>query len=138
MDAGCSDPLIRYLHLKWGKATDDLSVTEHAHRLSAISKDMDDRDYSTINKFYASLRAQQRLDEAFFATKDTNFWKQAKQQGWYPTIATVDKAILFPEAIEALGAPPIGVGLISGDWWSPTRPFKSYLTGETCQQQEVG
>ncbi len=32
------------------------------------------------------------------------------------------------------GPPPIGVGLISGDWWSPTRPLKSYLTGETCQQ----
>lgn len=64
----------------------------------------------------------------------TNFWKQCKQQGWSPKIATIDKAILFPQSIEALGPPPIGIGLISGDWWDPKRPWKSYLTGDTCQQ----
>jgi branched-chain amino acid transport system substrate-binding protein len=64
----------------------------------------------------------------------TNFWKQCKQQAWYPKIATVDKAILFPQSIEALGPPPIGVGLISGDWWDPNRPWKSYLTGQTCKE----
>jgi len=62
----------------------------------------------------------------------TNFWKQCFQQSWHPTIATVDKAILFPQSVEALGS--IATGLTSACWWTPSRPFKSYFTGETCQQ----
>jgi len=61
----------------------------------------------------------------------TNFWRQAKQQGWSPKIATIDKAILFPQSLEALG--DLGFGLVSNLWWSPTRPYKSYFTGESCQ-----
>ena len=33
----------------------------------------------------------------------TTFWKQAKQQGYTPKIATIGKALLFPASIEALG-----------------------------------
>jgi branched-chain amino acid transport system substrate-binding protein len=62
----------------------------------------------------------------------TNFWKQCFQQSWFPKIATIDKAILFPQSVEALG--PIATGLTSSLWWSPSRPFKSYLVGDTCQQ----
>jgi branched-chain amino acid transport system substrate-binding protein len=62
----------------------------------------------------------------------TNFWKQCFQQGWSPKIATIDKAILFPQSVNALGS--IGEGLTSSLWWSPAHPWKSYLTGETCQQ----
>ena len=62
----------------------------------------------------------------------TNFWKQCFQQGWHPKIATIDKAILFPQSVEAIGS--IATGLTSAAWWSPSRPFKSYFTGETCQQ----
>ena len=63
-----------------------------------------------------------------------NFWKQCHQQGWVPKIATVDKGLLFPEAVEALGAPPNGVGLCSGYNWGPLLPYKLSYTGETCQQ----
>ena len=62
----------------------------------------------------------------------TNFWKQSYQQGYKPIVATMAKAILFPSALEALGE--IGYGLTSEVWWSPSHPFKSSLTGETCQQ----
>ena len=34
----------------------------------------------------------------------TTFWKQALQQGYKPKAASIGKAILFPVAIEALGA----------------------------------
>ena len=60
----------------------------------------------------------------------TNFWKQAKQQGYNPKVATIGKALLFPSSVEALG--PIGEGLTTEVWWSPTYPFKSSVTGQTA------
>ncbi|PZO79511.1 MAG: ABC transporter substrate-binding protein [Mesorhizobium amorphae] len=66
----------------------------------------------------------------------TTFWNQAQQQGFRPKIASVGKAILFPQAVEALGKN--GHNLSSEVWWSPSHPFKSSLTGETCQQVADG
>ncbi len=62
----------------------------------------------------------------------TNFWKQSLQQGFNPTVATVAKALLFPSSLEALGE--VGYGLTTECWWSPTHPFKSSLSGQTCQE----
>jgi len=63
----------------------------------------------------------------------TNFWKARAQQNWNPQLGTYAKALLFPEAIEALG--DIGAGLTTEVWWMPTHPFSSgLLGGETCQQ----
>jgi branched-chain amino acid transport system substrate-binding protein len=62
----------------------------------------------------------------------TTFWKQAKQQGYAPKIATIGKALLFPSSVEALGA--IGQNLGTEVWWHPTAPYKSSLTGQTAQQ----
>lgn len=61
-----------------------------------------------------------------------NFWTQARQQGFKPKIVTMGKAISFPSAIEALG--DAGDGLTQEAWWTPGRPFKSSLTGQTSQQ----
>ncbi len=60
----------------------------------------------------------------------TTFWNQAKQQGFNPKAATVAKAILFPQSVEALGA--AGHNLSSEVWWSPTHPFASSLTGQSA------
>lgn len=62
----------------------------------------------------------------------TTFWKQAKQQGFAPKVASIGKAILFPQAVEALGAE--GNNLSSEVWWSPSHPFKSSLTGDSSAQ----
>lgn len=62
----------------------------------------------------------------------TTFWNQALQKGFKPKIASVGKALLFPASVEALGDK--GVGLSSEVWWTPTHPFKSSLTGQTCRQ----
>ena len=59
----------------------------------------------------------------------TTFWNQAQQQGFKPKVASIGKAILFPQAVEALGKS--GHNLSSEVWWSPNHPFKSSLTGET-------
>ncbi len=62
----------------------------------------------------------------------TNFWSQAIQQGYRPKIASMSKATLFHQTIEALG--DIGIGLSDHMVWHPTFPYKSYLTGQTCQE----
>ena len=62
----------------------------------------------------------------------TNFWNQAVDQGFTPKIATVGRALHFPQTLEALG--DIGVGLTTYVNWSPGFPFKSSLTDETCPE----
>ncbi len=61
-----------------------------------------------------------------------NFWKQSIQQSFVPKICTVNKPLLFPEDMEAIGA--IGTNICSNLLWSPRWPYKSYLTGESNQQ----
>lgn len=60
----------------------------------------------------------------------TTFWTQAKQQGFNPKAASIGKAILFPQAVQALGDQ--GHNLSSEVWWSPTHPFASSLTGQSA------
>lgn len=62
----------------------------------------------------------------------TTFWTQAKQQGFSPKMASVAKALLFPESVAALG--DLAHNLTSEVWWSPAHPFTSSLTGETAAQ----
>jgi branched-chain amino acid transport system substrate-binding protein len=60
----------------------------------------------------------------------TTFWNQARQQGFMPKAATVAKAILFPQSVEALGEN--GHNLSSEVWWTPSHPFSSSLTGQSA------
>ena len=88
-------------------------------------------DYSAqIGKFKAA--EAQVLSGVMLPPDFTNFWKQSLQQSFNPIIATVGKALLFPQSLEALG--DIGYNLSSECWWSPNHPFKSSLTGQTCQE----
>ncbi|OBZ94514.1 ABC transporter substrate-binding protein [Pararhizobium polonicum] len=60
------------------------------------------------------------------------FWNQARQQGFKPKVASIGKALLFPQTVETLGE--AGHNLSTEVWWTPTHPFKSSLTGETAAQ----
>jgi branched-chain amino acid transport system substrate-binding protein len=62
----------------------------------------------------------------------TNFYKQASQQGYRPSVVTIAKAVLFPSAVEALG--DLGEGLTTEVWWSPSHPFKSSLTEQGSKE----
>ncbi|MCJ8335038.1 MAG: ABC transporter substrate-binding protein [Epibacterium sp.] len=66
----------------------------------------------------------------------TTFWTQAKQQGFTPKAASIGKAILFPQAVEALGN--AGHNLSSEVWWSPSHPFSSSLTGQSSADLATG
>ena len=62
----------------------------------------------------------------------TTFWNQAKQQGFKPKVASIGKALLFPQTVESLG--DAGHNLSTEVWWTPNHPFKSSLTGETAAE----
>jgi len=66
----------------------------------------------------------------------TTFWNQAKQQGFTPKVASMGKAILFPQAVEALGNS--GNNLSSEVWWSPSHPFKSSMTDMSSADLAAG
>ncbi|MDD9857858.1 MAG: ABC transporter substrate-binding protein [Gammaproteobacteria bacterium] len=66
----------------------------------------------------------------------TTFWTQSKQQGFTPKAASIGKAILFPQAVEALG--DTGHNLSSEVWWSPSHPFTSSLTGQRAGEVAAG
>jgi branched-chain amino acid transport system substrate-binding protein len=60
-------------------------------------------------------------------------WRQINQQGAVPKICSVGRATLFPSGVNAIGG-DLADGLVVDVHWSPQYPFKSALTGETCQQ----
>lgn len=62
----------------------------------------------------------------------TTFWNQARQQGFKPKVATIAKALVFPQAVENLGK--AGDALSSEIVWSRHHPFKSTINGMTCAQ----
>ena len=66
----------------------------------------------------------------------TTFWTQAKQQGFAPKVASIGKAILFPQAVAALGDQ--GHNLSSEVWWSPSHPFVSSLSGQSAGDLAAG
>lgn len=64
------------------------------------------------------------------------FWTQAAQQGFKPKIASIAKAIEFPQAAAALG--DRADGLTTEVWWSPKHPFSSGFTGQSSAELATG
>ena len=62
----------------------------------------------------------------------SNFWKQCLQQGYHPKLMGAAKALVTPEALNALGS--IGYGLYTSAGWTPAFPFKDTLTGMSSQE----
>ena len=52
----------------------------------------------------------------------TTFWNQAQQQGFRSKVASIGKAPLFPQSVEALGKN--GNNLSTEVWWTPHHPFR--------------
>ena len=67
-----------------------------------------------------------------FTPDFATFYTQCAQQGYKPKVITLGKAFLFPADVASLG--PRGVGVTSEVWWTPLHPFKSSLTGVSCQE----
>jgi ABC-type branched-subunit amino acid transport system substrate-binding protein len=61
------------------------------------------------------------------------FWTQAAQQGFKPKVATIGKALFFPETVPSI-PDDLGVGLAFTTWWGPTFPYESSFDGTTPQE----
>jgi branched-chain amino acid transport system substrate-binding protein len=68
----------------------------------------------------------------------TTFWRQAAQQGLTKQIkiAQIAKTGLFASQVDAVGS--LGYNLASGEYWGPTWPYKSSLTGITSAALGAG
>lgn len=62
----------------------------------------------------------------------SNFFNQAVQQGFTPPLVSNGIALLFPSAPAAIG--PTAENLIMEIAFDPKLPYKSPLTGQTCQE----
>jgi branched-chain amino acid transport system substrate-binding protein len=62
----------------------------------------------------------------------STFWAQCAQQGFSPKVVSLGKAFLFPADVASLGDRALNV--CCEVWWSPHYPYKSSLTGVSCQQ----
>lgn len=71
------------------------------------------------------------LTGVFLPPDWTTFWLQSAQQNFRPKAASIAKALLFHNAVEALGEQ--GHGMSTEVWWSPRHPYPSTLTGETSR-----
>lgn len=86
------------------------------------------RDFSAMINTFRKDKVE-ILTASLISPDFTTAWRQCKQMGFTPKLATIGKALLFPSALEALG-PDIGHGLTCEVWWSKHHPYKSSLTGE--------
>ena len=87
-------------------------------------------DYSSMISKFKSKDCQVFINAPLPPDFNT-FWKQAAQQGYKPKLATVAKVLLFPADTEALG--DLVNNIATDQWWGPTMPYTSSLTGETAQ-----
>lgn len=60
-------------------------------------------------------------------------WRQCRELGFIPKVATIGRSILFPSSVEALGG-DLGVGLTTEVWVHKVSPFRSSLTGQTPRE----
>lgn len=59
-----------------------------------------------------------------------SLWRQCREMGYIPKVATIGRSVLFPASVEALGG-DLGVGLTTEVWVHKVSPFRSSLTGQT-------
>lgn len=66
------------------------------------------------------------------ATDFITFWKRATELGFRPKIVTAGDALVFPQALEAMG--PRARNLTAECLWHPNWPYADSLTGSSAQQ----
>lgn len=69
----------------------------------------------------------------YFSTADLiTFWKQAQQLEYRPKIVSVAGALLFPQAVDAVGS---GAANMTAEClWQPTWPYSDSITGATAAE----
>ncbi len=60
------------------------------------------------------------------------FWEQAQANGYQPKIVTIADALVFPQALEALGSG--GLHMTTGGLWLNTWPFRDSISGRSAAE----
>lgn len=124
----------------------DTSGRAFASEKNGIPFYMKDLGYTLVNPGFHETNAEDFTQQIFEFKKSgceiltgaqqpptfTNFWKQVLQQGYRPKVVTMSLALLFHETATALG--DVVQGLSAEVVWHPTFPYKSSLSGQTCQE----
>jgi branched-chain amino acid transport system substrate-binding protein len=70
---------------------------------------------------------------AYMSTADLiRFWTQAKQLEFRPKVFSVAGAVLFPQAVDAIGSD--ATNMTAECLWQPRWPYSDSITGRTAQQ----
>ncbi len=69
---------------------------------------------------------------AMGATDFITFWKQSQEMGYRPKVLTMSQALLFPQALEAIGLGARGVTAES--LWQPDWPYADSITGRSAER----
>jgi branched-chain amino acid transport system substrate-binding protein len=68
---------------------------------------------------------------AMSATDFITFWKQSQEMGYRPKVMTMSQALLFPQALEAIG--PGVRGVTAESLWQPDWPYRDSITGRSAE-----
>lgn len=60
------------------------------------------------------------------------FWNQSLEMGYRPKVLAMSQALLFPQALEAIG--PSVLGVTAESLWQPDRPYTDSITGRSAEQ----
>jgi hypothetical protein len=95
MEAGCNDPMVRYLYLKFGMSETN-SKDEFVNAYCQVASDMQRTSYPDIRKFYAAQRA---IDQLYYA-----YGYGADVQAAHPLFSQM-QALIGPPLLGALNDP---------------------------------
>ena len=61
-----------------------------------------------------------------------DFWRQSLEQEYRPKIVTIGEGLIFPQALEAVGA--TARNITAESLWQPDWPYTDSITGKTCRE----
>jgi peroxiredoxin len=100
VQAGCKDPMIEYLHIRYSLARTN-SPKAIADALCKAALDMKPSRYPAIRKFYANRRAVQEFYNAYDSKADRQIIQQVGGTAFYLTEILNDPTIPIEEAYDA-------------------------------------
>jgi hypothetical protein len=75
VEAGCDDPMIRFLYLRYAPRNTTLALAEQQKEYRSLAKDMESSAYLPVRKFYVNLYAAGIL----WQRRNTNLWPEVRQ-----------------------------------------------------------
>jgi hypothetical protein len=75
VNAGCDDPLIKYLHCRYAPGNSAKTLSQRQDEFRLVAKDLEKSGYAPARKFYANVDAAEWL----WSRRNTNLWPEVRQ-----------------------------------------------------------